>query len=93
MAKESRVGIVLDDDEKELYEAIEADNYEPGENHLTPELKKELQESARATINDERTRVTLRLSKSLLARIKAEAVKEGMPYQTFIGSILHKAVT
>jgi predicted DNA binding CopG/RHH family protein len=37
--------------------------------------------------------VTLRLKNSDLERLKDEARKEGIPYQTLINSIVHKYVT
>jgi predicted DNA binding CopG/RHH family protein len=82
----------LDDEEREIYEAIESDDY-VFVNLLTPEKKLELQEIARATMNEERTKISLRLANSDLMRLKAKAMREGMPYQTLIGSILHKAVS
>ena len=74
-------------------EITERDDHVPGENFLTPERLKELQAAARATLNEERTKISIRLYKSDLARLKAKALREGMPYQTLIGSILHKAVS
>lgn len=42
---------------------------------------------------DRRTaRISLRIRPSLLAALKAKAEREGMPYQTLVGSILHKAM-
>ena len=37
--------------------------------------------------------VSLRLDGSVLAAIKTEAVRLGIPYQTLIGSILHRYAT
>jgi predicted DNA binding CopG/RHH family protein len=87
------IGKFLDDEEAELYNLIESEDYVPGPNLLTPKRLKELQSAARATINEERTKISLRLPKTDLARLKAKAMREGMPYQTLIGSILHKAVS
>ena len=87
------VGAYLDDEEKELIEAIEGGEYDIGESLLTAERKVELQEMARSTINAERTKITLRLPKRDIARLKSRAIQEGMPYQTLIGSILHKSVS
>ena len=39
---------------------------------------------------NEKNRVTLRLSNQTLELIKRKAQEEGLPYQTFISSILHK---
>jgi predicted DNA binding CopG/RHH family protein len=81
-----------DDDEKALYKAIEADDYQPGENQISEAEKDRLQKIARNTINEERAKISLRIPRSDLAKIKAKAVHEGVPYQTLINSILHKAI-
>ena len=82
----------LDAEEEELYKAIESGDYEFGKSILTPERKAELQQAARNTLNDERVPISIRISKYNLSRIKAMALREGIPYQTLINSILHKAV-
>lgn len=92
MAKEPTIGRFLDAEEEELVRAIESDNYEFGKSILTPERKAELQQAARNTLNDERVPISLRISKHNLSKLKARALREGMPYQTLINSILHKAV-
>ena len=48
---------------------------------------------AKATMNEARVKILLRLTESDLLRLKAKALREGLPYQTLIGSILHKAVS
>ena len=82
----------LDDEERELIEAVEAVGHVPGPSGLTPERLDALQASARATSAEPSTKVSIRLSRTDLARIKARALREGMPYQTLIKSILHQAV-
>ncbi|MGD9487158.1 MAG: CopG family antitoxin [Calditrichaceae bacterium] len=42
---------------------------------------------------NEKNRVTLRLSNQTLESIKRKAQEEGLPYQTFISSILYKYAT
>jgi predicted DNA binding CopG/RHH family protein len=84
--------VLLDDEEREIYEAIESDDHVPV-NLLTADLKAEIEAMARAKINEERTKISLRLSNTDLQRLKARAMREGMPYQTLINSILHKAVS
>jgi predicted DNA binding CopG/RHH family protein len=93
MNNEPSIGKYLDREEEELFRAIEADNYEFGESALTPKRKSELQQAARNTLNDERVQITLRVSKHNLAKIKTRALREGMPYQTLINSILHKSMS
>ena len=92
MAKKPKAVDYLDDEERELAEAIESDDYESGNSQLTAEHAAEYRDMARATMNDSRSKITIRIADSDLARLKARALREGMPYQTLIGSILHKAV-
>jgi predicted DNA binding CopG/RHH family protein len=87
------IGAFIDDEEKQLFELIESDDYKPGKSFLTPARLKELQTIARANITEERTKIYLRLPNTDLQRLKAKALREGMPYQTLINSILHKAVS
>jgi predicted DNA binding CopG/RHH family protein len=93
MPKTPKLGSIMDDEEKALIALIESDAYRVGQNFLNPERLDALRQSARATMNEERTKISLRLPKSDLDRLKAKALREGMPYQTLINSILHKAVS
>lgn len=52
----------------------------------------EFKAAARATAIKDR-RVNIRLSSGDLEDIQVKALKEGMPYQTLIASVLHKYVT
>lgn len=92
MAKEPKIGRYTDEEEKELIEALEADDA-VFVSFLTPKRRKEIQAIARATMNPVRDKITLRISRHDLMRLKSKALQEGMPYQTLIGSILHKAVS
>jgi hypothetical protein len=87
-----RVAKPLDDDERELMDAIEADDYTPGPSALTPERLEELRAAGRQTMSEPSTKVSIRLASTDLARLKARAFREGVPYQTLIKSILHQAV-
>jgi predicted DNA binding CopG/RHH family protein len=82
----------LDEEEREIYEATERDDY-VAESVLTPEMRARHEAIARNTINEGRVKISLRIAESDLLRLKAKALREGMPYQTLIGSILHKAVS
>jgi len=93
MTTEPKIGSYLDEEERELAELIESDAYEPGESQLTPERLAHLQEAARNTLNDDRQKISLRISKTNLARIKAKAMRAGMPYQTYINALIHKDVS
>ncbi len=92
MAREPKIGSYTDAEEKELIEALEADDA-VFVSVLTPKRRKEIQAIARATMNPVRDKITLRISRHDLMRLKSKALQEGMPYQTLIGSILHKAVS
>ena len=79
----------LDQEEREELEAIENSEYIE-----VKEMKKEIEKAklaAKATLNKTRN-INIRLSEQDLYRIKAKAVEEGMPYQTLVSSIVHKAV-
>ena len=93
MKKAPRIGKLLDDEEKATVAAIERDGYKAGKNALTPARLAELQAAAKRTTTDARAKISLRLPKTDLERLKAKALREGMPYQTLINSILHKAAS
>ena len=92
MTKTPHVATYLDDAERELIEAIETDEYEPGQSLLTPELMAQMQDAARNTLNETSEKISIRIAQSDLARVKARALREGIPYQTLIKSIIHQAV-
>ena len=60
--------------------------------HLTPTRKAELEEIARNTLNPPKTRITTHLQTQDLVRLKAEALKRGLPYQTLLASVVHQYV-
>jgi predicted DNA binding CopG/RHH family protein len=85
---------------KEMTEAEERefiDDFETSSNPivsvLSPERRRDIAAFARATMDDERFKVSLRIPKGDLTRLKARALQEGIPYQTLINSIIHKYVT
>ena len=96
MKKEPQIGSYIDDEEKELIEAMEAsinaDGFVP-ESVATTEMLAELRQAARDTLNEERERISLRVPRTDLARLKAQAMREGIPYQTKINALIHKAVS
>jgi len=93
MSRVPKASFFIDDEERELAEAIEADDHLPGESLLVDGDLERYAAIARHTIEGEKTKITIRLSTSDLSKLKARAMAEGMPYQTLIGSILHKAVS
>ena len=83
---------MLNDEEQKELEEIEA-ALEKGELESVPDLdgeKKRLQQIARNTQNKTRN-INIRVSERDLYRLKAKAIEEGIPYQTLVSSILHKA--
>ena len=79
----------LDKEEKDLLESFERDEWES-----VPDLEKrrlELQEYARETLRKDK-RVNIRISGRDLRQLQRIALREGLPYQTLISSILHKYV-
>lgn len=89
--KSPTIGSYIDDDEKELIEAIEnapADQYK---SVMTDAKKLELETIAKKSIDTGREKISLRVPKVDLVKLREKARKEGMPYQTLINSILHKA--
>lgn len=95
MKEEPYVKDYYDDEEKDLIEsmenAINNDDYTPVSN-LTAERLEALREAAKNTLNEKTTQITLRVPDTDLVRLKAQAMREGIPYQTWIRSILHKSV-
>jgi predicted DNA binding CopG/RHH family protein len=48
---------------------------------------------ARATMADERAKISLRIPKRDLIRLKLRALQEGIPYQTLINALIHRYVS
>jgi len=79
----------LDKEEKDLLES-----FERGEWESVPDLEKrrlELQGYAAETLRKDK-RVNIRITGRDLRQIQRIALREGLPYQTLISSILHKYV-
>ncbi len=77
----------LDAEEQALSDALDRGEYKSVKN-LQHE-KKRMREAATNYLKKE-AKINIRLSTSDLERIKELAAYEGLPYQTLIGSILHK---
>lgn len=91
MSKHPYVDKFLDDEERELLKAVESEDHVP-QSVMTPELREHYRQAARNTINEGSVKVSIRIAQSDLARVKARALREGIPYQTLIKSIIHQAV-
>ncbi len=55
------------------------------------ERKQELAEYARNTLRKDK-RLNIRISERDLLELQRKAVREGLPYQTYVSSIIHKFV-
>lgn len=79
----------LSKEEKELLYAVEAGEYE---SVLTESRKKELEAIAANTSRKDK-RINIRISNRDLTAIQSRALEEGIPYQTFVSSIIHKYIS
>ena len=77
----------LDSEEKEILEAFNADKLKRVQD-INQELSRH-KVIADATFKKD-TRINIRLSSKDLRALKARALKEGIPYQTLVSSVLHK---
>ena len=80
----------LDEVEKELIESIENDEWQPVAN-----MREELERSKEIAKNTfkKTERMNIRMNKKDMENLKLKAIKEGMPYQTLVSSILYKYLT
>ena len=92
MKKTPEIGRYLDPEEKAFVEAFKAGDA-PLKSGLTPERKSEIEAMARATMADERAKISLRIPKRDLVRLKSRALQEGIPYQTLINALIHRYVS
>ena len=79
----------LDKEEKEILKAFETGKLKKSKN-----FKKQIAQHkviAEATFKKD-ARINIRLSSRDLRSLQARALKEGIPYQTLVSSVLHKYV-
>jgi predicted DNA binding CopG/RHH family protein len=76
-------------DEKEILDSFEKGEWIPVTN--LSRRKKELVAYARNTLRKDK-RLNIRISERDLIELQRKAVKEGLPYQTYVSSILHKFI-
>ncbi|RJP17388.1 MAG: antitoxin [Candidatus Abyssobacteria bacterium SURF_5] len=75
--------------ENEIVKSLEKGEFVPVKD--LPRRKKELMRYARNTLRKDK-RLNIRISERDLLELQKRAIKEGLPYQTFVSSILHKYV-
>jgi predicted DNA binding CopG/RHH family protein len=81
--------VKLDKYEKDILEAYDRGELKPV-NNMNKRISA-LRTAAKNTLKKDQ-RVNIRLSSKDLTEIQVAAIKEGMPYQTLMASILHKYV-
>ncbi len=92
MKKTPEIGRYVDPEEAALVYALETSDA-PVKSGLTPKRRREIEAMARATMTDERAKISLRVPRRDLIRLKSRALQEGIPYQTLINALIHRYVS
>ena len=92
MTMDPKVGRFLNAEEAELIETFEK-GAAPLVGALTTERRTEIEAMARSTMADERTKISLRVPKRDLTKLKSRALQEGVPYQTLINALIRRYVS
>jgi predicted DNA binding CopG/RHH family protein len=79
----------LTKEEKEIVESFEKGEWIPVKD--LSKRKKEWMQYARNTMRKDK-RINIRISERDLIELQRKAVREGLPYQTFVSSIIHKFI-
>jgi len=82
--------VKLTKEEQEILDSFESGEWIPVKDLL--KRKRELSRYARNTLKKDK-RLNIRISERDLSELQKKAVSEGLPYQTFVSSIIHKFVT
>ncbi|HCA67247.1 MAG: hypothetical protein A2249_02280 [Candidatus Jacksonbacteria bacterium RIFOXYA2_FULL_44_7] len=77
----------LDNEEEQLLENVETGRISSVRN--VAKEKERFKDYARATLRKTKN-INIRLSERDVQKLKAQAFERGMPYQTFIASVLHQ---
>jgi len=80
----------LTKEEKEIVKSFENGEWVPVKD--LARRKNELMQYSRNTLKKDK-RLNIRISEKDLIELQRKAVREGLPYQTFVASILHKFIT
>jgi predicted DNA binding CopG/RHH family protein len=80
----------LQQDELELLVSYEAEEWKSAKK--IKEQKEQYRAYARATLRKDK-RINIRISQKDLLDLQKRAVRQGIPYQTLISSVLHKYVS
>jgi len=77
----------LDSEEKALADSYDRGEWRPVKN--TARERRKLHDAARHTLRKD-ARINIRLSSKDLGDIQTIALREGIPYQTLLSSVIHK---
>ncbi len=77
----------LTKEEQQLLKSFEKGEWTPVAD--LPQRKKELTAYAKNTLKKDK-RLNIRISERDLMELQRKAVEEGLPYQTYVSSIIHK---
>jgi predicted DNA binding CopG/RHH family protein len=81
--------IKLTKEEKEILDSFEKGEWVPVKN--SSKRKTELMKYARSTLKKDK-RLNIRISERDLHELQKKALIEGLPYQTYVSSIIHKFI-
>ncbi len=84
--------VFLDDEERELSEFIENTDLPRASKEVRKKATDEFRAAMKNTFGKTRP-ISLRVNEVDLMKVKAQALEQGLPYQTLIGSILHQYVS
>ena len=79
----------LTEEEKEILDSFEKNEWVPVKN--LSKRKEELMRYARNTLKKDK-RLNIRISQRDLNELQRKAIIEGLPYQTYVSSVIHKFV-
>ena len=79
----------FDKQEQELIEALDTKEFPESDEENIARLK----HAARQFMNERSTKMNIRIDRDELESIKNRAEKEGLKYQSFVKSVLHKYIT
>lgn len=88
MSKDPFDGLILDEEEQEIENALENDEFVSDPN--LPDSKKIIEETARQYVELNKSKpITIRIKQTDLIKIKVKAERNGLPYQTMLSALLH----
>jgi predicted DNA binding CopG/RHH family protein len=79
--------IILDQEEKEITRAVESGKVRTAADF---QKSKKLYQTYAGNTLEKSKNINIRISERDLARLKAKAIEDGVPYQTLVGSLIHK---